>query len=84
MHRLACPVCNWMIDYGCGCPGGIPTFPLVEYKPLNRINELQNRVRVCWEMASVFLANRDAHGIHDMGVEIQALERALAELRAAR
>jgi hypothetical protein len=32
-------------------------------------------------MAEVFLQNRDAHGIHDMGVEIQALQRAIAEIK---
>ena len=31
-------------------------------------------------MAKVFLENRDAHGIHDMGVEIQALQRAITEI----
>lgn len=32
-------------------------------------------------MAKVFLENRDAHGIHDMGVEIQALQRAILEVK---
>jgi hypothetical protein len=32
-------------------------------------------------MAAVFLKNRDSHGIHDMGVEIQALDRAIGEIR---
>jgi hypothetical protein len=45
-----------------------------------RIETLRNLERICWEMAGVFLENRDAHGIHDMGVEIQALQRAIAEL----
>ena len=45
-----------------------------------RIETLRNLERICWEMAGVFLENKDAHGIHDMGVEIQALQRALAEL----
>lgn len=31
-------------------------------------------------MTEVFLKNRDAHGVHDMGVEIQALDRVIAEL----
>jgi hypothetical protein len=31
-------------------------------------------------MAEVFLQNKDAHGIHDMGVEIQALQRAITEI----
>lgn len=32
-------------------------------------------------MAKVYLENKDSHGLHDMGVEIQALERAAEELR---
>ena len=30
--------------------------------------------------SQVFLLNEDAHGIHDMGVEIQALDRAIKEI----
>jgi len=44
------------------------------------IKSLDNREETCWAMARVFLENRDAHGLHDMGVEIQALQRAKAEL----
>jgi hypothetical protein len=42
---------------------------------------LEYREKVCWDMAGVFLRNKDAHGIHDMGVEIQALQRAITELK---
>jgi len=45
------------------------------------LNNLKHREEVCWQMAEVFLQNRDAHGIHDMGVEIQALQRAIAEIK---
>jgi hypothetical protein len=45
-----------------------------------RINALQDRVRVCWEMAEVFLHAKDAHGLHDMGVEIQGINWAIREL----
>lgn len=41
---------------------------------------LNERKAVCWAMAKVFLLNEDAHGIHDMGVEIQALDRAIKEI----
>ena len=41
---------------------------------------IMNREHICWEMAKVFLHQLDAHGLHDMGVEIQALERARKEL----
>lgn len=45
------------------------------------IDDIKYRERICWDMAEVFLMNRDAHGIHDMGVEIQALQRAIAEIK---
>ena len=45
-----------------------------------RISTLKDRVRVCWEMAEVFLHAKDAHGLHDMGVEIQGLNWAIREL----
>jgi hypothetical protein len=38
-------------------------------------------MEICWDMAGVFLKQKDAHGLHDMGVELQALERALEELK---
>lgn len=44
------------------------------------IKSLSEREKACWAMAKVFLENRDAHGLHDMGVEIQALQRAKQEL----
>lgn len=45
------------------------------------LDDLTAREASCWQMSRVFLANRDAHGLHDMGVEIQALQRAAAEIR---
>ena len=45
------------------------------------LDDLMYREKVCWDMAEVFLSNRDAHGIHDMGVEIQALQRATTEIK---
>lgn len=44
------------------------------------LDSLKHRAAICWDMAEVFLQNKDAHGIHDMGVEIQALQRAIAEI----
>lgn len=49
---------------------------------LGRLKNIAHRRAVCWEMAGVFLENQDAHGIHDMGVEIQALDRAALEIKA--
>ena len=46
-----------------------------------RIEKIKERINICWKMSGVFLENKDAHGLHDMGVEIQALQRALDELR---
>lgn len=39
------------------------------------------RKEACWKMAEVFLQNLDAHGIMDMGAEIQALNRAEEEIK---
>ena len=47
-----------------------------------RIDALRKRERVCWDMSEVFLHARDAHGLHDMGVEIQGIQWALRELDA--
>jgi hypothetical protein len=47
-----------------------------------RIDALRKRERVCWDMSEVFLHARDAHGLHDMGVEIQGIQWALRELEA--
>ena len=46
----------------------------------NRIASLRAREAVCWDMADVFLTSRDAHGLHDMGVEIQGIQWAVREL----
>jgi hypothetical protein len=35
-------------------------------------------------MCEVFLHSKDAHGLHDMGVEIQGLNWAIRELEKAR
>ena len=45
-----------------------------------RIEALQKRERVCWDMSEVFLHAKDAHGLHDMGVEIQGIQWAIREL----
>lgn len=44
------------------------------------IKSLDNREETCWAMARVFLENRDAHGVMDMGAELQSLQRAKMEL----
>ena len=42
---------------------------------------LQERERICWEMTKVFYENRDAHGVMDMGAELQSLQRTIMELK---
>lgn len=49
-------------------------------KEQEAIDSIIYREAKCWDMAEVFLMNRDPHGIHDMGVELQALERARKEI----
>ncbi len=44
------------------------------------IANLRWREEKCWDMAEVFLQNRDAHGVMDMGAELQSLQRAINEL----
>lgn len=38
------------------------------------------REQDCWHMAQTFLDNRDAHGVMDIGAELQSLERAHKEV----
>ena len=50
--------------------------------PSERIASLRDREEACWGMADVFLRSKDAHGLHDMGVEIQGIQWAIRELEA--
>lgn len=45
------------------------------------LSSLQKREKICWDMAKVFLENRDAHGVMDMGAELQSLQRAIQEIK---
>ena len=47
-----------------------------------RIAALKEREAICWAMSGVFLHAKDAHGLHDMGVEIQGIQWAIRELEA--
>jgi hypothetical protein len=49
---------------------------------LGRVQSLREREAACWAMADVFLHSKDAHGLHDMGVEIQGIQWAIRELEA--
>jgi len=49
----------------------------------DQIDSLREHEDVCWAMAGVFLHTRDAHGLHDMGVEIQGIQWAIRELEKA-
>jgi hypothetical protein len=44
------------------------------------IADIKRKIAQCWNMADMFLKNRDAHGLHDSCVEIQALQRSLFEI----
>lgn len=44
---------------------------------------IQAKIDACWGQVAVFADNRDAHGVMDLGVEIQALIRALGEIERA-
>ena len=46
----------------------------------DRIKSLRDRETVCWSMSEIFLWSKDAHGLHDMGVEIQGIQWAIREL----
>lgn len=45
------------------------------------IDSIDTRTETTWKMAYAFLENRDAHGLMDMGAELQALERSRRELQ---
>ena len=45
------------------------------------LSSLEEREKICWDMAKVFLENRDAHGVMDMGAELQSLQRAIQEIK---
>ena len=41
---------------------------------------LRKREEAAWGMASMFLENRDAHGVMDAGSELESLRRAISEI----
>ena len=44
------------------------------------LDSLRKREEAAWGMASMFLENRDAHGVMDAGSELESLRRAVFEL----
>lgn len=62
----------------CGKLDCLP--PIVTSTKADILRSLERRKETCWQTAAMFLENKDSHGLHDMGVEIQALERAIAEV----
>lgn len=42
--------------------------------------DIDERIEAMWQAVALFTRNRDAHGVMDMGAELQALQRAKAEL----
>jgi len=45
---------------------------------------LRKREDAAWGMASMFLENRDAHGVMDAGSELESLRRAITEIEKLR
>ena len=50
----------------------------------DQIEALRAHEAACWAMSAVFLHAKDAHGLHDMGVELQGIQWAIRELEKAR
>lgn len=44
------------------------------------LTSIKKREKDCWAMGQTFLDNQDAHGVMDIGAELQALERARKEI----
>lgn len=44
------------------------------------LESLRKREEAAWGMASMFLENRDAHGVMDAGSELESLRRAISEI----
>ena len=44
------------------------------------LDSLRKREEAAWGMASMFLENRDAHGVMDAGSELESLRRAISEI----
>lgn len=42
---------------------------------------LEKRRAHCWDMVSVYTESKDAHGVMDMGSELEALNRAIDEIK---
>lgn len=47
-----------------------------------QLAHIEGRIKMGWQSARLFWENRDAHGVMDMGAELQSLERAKKELEA--
>lgn len=44
------------------------------------LESIKHREKNCWGMAQTFIDNRDAHGVMDIGAELQSLDRARKEV----
>lgn len=45
------------------------------------LKELHNERSMCWQMAEIYLRKKDARGLHDVGLEIQAIDKAINEIQ---
>ena len=41
------------------------------------LRDLRDQENKCWQMADVFMRRGDPHGLHDIGVEIESIRRAI-------
>jgi len=48
------------------------------------LKSLRKREDAAWGMATMFLENRDAHGVMDAGSELESLRRAITEIEKLR
>lgn len=47
---------------------------------LKQLDSLREREKMAWQMANLFVQNKDAHGVMDAGSELESLKRAISEL----
>lgn len=59
-------------------PAITPTAHIPSTCPITE--DLEQQRRVYWDMAGVFIRNRDSRGLQSVSVELQALDRAITEI----
>lgn len=44
------------------------------------LKDLYTELSACWQMAEIYLRKKDARGLHNVGLEIQAIDKAINEI----